>query len=260
MNWHILHEKIVPYLVMIETQDGYGSGFLFAYNNTKVMMAIATASHVVKQAREWQQPIKVSHYKTGTEVFLEASKRVILLNKEKDTASILLKSGSIDFPEETLPLMDATKFKKVGSEVAWVGFPSVAHPELCFFTGTVSAFLFEDDCYLIDGVAINGVSGGPVFTDLGADTPEIIGTVSAYMPNRVGGATLPGLLRAQDISPFTDTIKTLRDLDEATEKEKEKEKEIEKEKEASRGEQSEASGAQPGSLPPSTNPSSEGLS
>jgi hypothetical protein len=91
---------------------------------------------------------------------------------------------------------------------------------LCFFTGSISAFLRSEDCYLIDGVAINGVSGGPVFAD-DKELPEIIGTVSAYMPNRVGDATLPGLLRAQDISAYQETISRIRTLDEAREKEKE---------------------------------------
>ena len=37
--------------------------------------------------------------------------------------------------------------------------------------------------YLVDGVAINGVSGGPTFALMGQDM-DIIGVVSAYILNR----------------------------------------------------------------------------
>jgi hypothetical protein len=83
----------------------------------------------------------------------------------------------------------------------------------------VSAFIEQRNSYLVDGVAINGVSGGPVFVSYDEVTPEIIGTVSAYLPNRTGGT--PGLLRAQDISAFHDDLQTLRSFEEAKERERE---------------------------------------
>jgi len=205
MSFHKLYEIVTPYIVRIETQEGYGTGFLFGYNGTKEMAAIATAAHVVDRAHEWKQPIRIKHYSTGGECFLPAEKRAILIDKEKDSASILIASNKLDLPEETLPLMDREKYRKIGTDLGWVGFPSVASNELCFFKGCVSAFALESDTYLIDGVAINGVSGGPVFGDKGDETPQIIGTVSAYSPNLINGKTLPGLLRAQDITPFHET-------------------------------------------------------
>lgn len=219
MAWHQLHKSIKPYLVRIETQGGAGTGFLFGYNASQTIAAIATAAHVVDDAHDWKQPIKLVHYETGDEVFLTDSDRVVFLDRKRDSASILITSEKLPFPKTTLPLMDATKFKKVGVELGWVGFPSVAYPELCFFTGCVSAFLNSEDCYLIDGVAINGVSGGPVFAAFDEKTPEIVGTISAYLPNRTGSGTLPGLLRAQDIAPFQETLKTIKSLDEARKKE-----------------------------------------
>lgn len=75
-------------------------------------------------------------------------------------------------------------------------------------------------------MAINGVSGGPVFDELDDSSPEIIGVVSAYVPNRLQVDTLPGLLRAQDVTPFYKHIEDLKNLDEAKEKEAETQKEI----------------------------------
>ena len=49
----------------------------------------------------------------------------------------------LPFPDTTLPLADSTKFKSVGAESALTGFPSVADPMLCFFSGRISAFLVK---------------------------------------------------------------------------------------------------------------------
>lgn len=221
MHWHKPYDAIVEHVVRIETPNGSGTGFLFGYNGDNTVAAIATASHVVDRCHDWRQPIKLVHDSSKTEVFLDHSERVVFLDRRRDSASILVLADKLPLPKAPLPLMDATKMKKVGVELAWVGYPSVAYPKLCFFTGCVSAFLTDDDCYLIDGVAINGVSGGPVFASIGDGQPELVGSISAYMPNRVGGSTLPGLLRAQDIAPFHETLKTIKSLDEARTKEQE---------------------------------------
>lgn len=225
MDWHKLHDLVIPYVVRVETPEGYGTGFLFAYNQSKSLAAIATAAHVVNHAHDWRQPIKVVHHESGQEIFLTHGDRVIFLDAARDSASILIKGNALKLPESVLPLMDSSKVIRVGVEVAWIGFPSVAHPELCFFKGAVSAFLIDKDCYLIDGVAINGVSGGPVFSNYvdgaGNTSLTLIGSISAYVSNRVGGATLPGLLRAQDISPFQETVRTIKSLDEGRKKEEE---------------------------------------
>jgi hypothetical protein len=76
---------------------------------------------------------------------------------------------------------------------------------------------------LIDGVAINGVSGGPVFhcPSPNSEEIEIIGCVSAYHANRATGETLPGLLRAQDVSHFHAAAQHIRSIDEANIKKRE---------------------------------------
>lgn len=218
MSWHQLQQKIEPYLIRIETQQGSGTGFLFAYNPTDTLTAIATAAHVIDEAHEWKQPIKLIHNQTGEMAFVSEDMRVVLVDNKRDSAIILVAKNLLPLPNTTFPLADSSKFKKVGIELGWTGFPSVAYPNLCFFSGRVSSFLERQECYLIDGVAINGVSGGPVYCELKEGNPEIVGIISAYMPNRSGNT--PGLLRAQDITHFDSTLKTLRSLHEAKEKEK----------------------------------------
>ena len=43
----------------------------------------------------------------------------------------------------------------IGSEIGWLGFPSVAPHDLCFFSGNISARQEYRKAYLVDGVAIN---------------------------------------------------------------------------------------------------------
>lgn len=218
MSWNLLQQKIEPYLIRIETQQGSGTGFLFAYNPTGILAAIATAAHVIDYAHDWKQPIKLIHDATGEIAFVTEEQRVVFLNQSRDAATILVSKDILPFPKTVFPIADSTKYRAVGSELAWTGFPSVAYPTLCFFSGCVSAFLVSQDCYLIDGVAINGVSGGPVFCERPDNTPEIVGIISAYMANSSGNT--PGLLRAQDITPFVETLNTLKSMHEAKEREK----------------------------------------
>lgn len=79
----------------------------------------------------------------------------------------------------------------MGVELGWLGFPRVASDQLCFFSGRVSAI--REDHFLVDGTAIHGVSGGPAFC-ITEDGPKLLGSITAYLPNRVEeDITLPGL-------------------------------------------------------------------
>lgn len=210
---HELCEMLRPYIVRIETQGGTGTGFLFAYNEEHSLAAVATALHVVVEAHRWRQPIRIIHEKTGKELFLRANDRIVDPYEKRDAAALVFPTGELPFPDTTLKMIGADKFMPVGHELGWMGFPGVVSPQLCFFRGAVSAFLHDRDCYLIDGVAINGVSGGPVF--IGEKSPHLVGIVSAYIPNPVGAKTLPGLAVAQDISPLYETISRFKNMDEA---------------------------------------------
>ena len=242
MGWASQFKAIRPYIFSIETPEGSGTAFLFSYNQAKNVVGIATAAHVVERADDWKLPIKIVHYETKEELFISDDERVIFLDLDRDSASIMIfKKFNINIPKVTLPLMDVNKVLNIGVEVGWVGFPSIAHPNLCFFTGLISARLEHYHSYLIDGVAINGVSGGPVFytpvrssqrskptpvRSSQRSKPKIIGVVTGYMPNRVRGETLPGLLRVQDVTSFHDIIKTIKSIDEAK---KERDKQPKKE-------------------------------
>ena len=98
-----------------------------------------------------------------------------------------------------------------------MGYPAMHQSNACFFSGRISHYDEPRKRYLVDGVAINGVSGGPTFRNFSdkPDFPELIGIVSAYIANRATGETLPGLAVIQDVSQFYDIAQRFKNLDEA---------------------------------------------
>lgn len=223
MNWNALVDRVAPYVVRIETPGGHGTGFLCFYNEDQSMLGIATAFHVVAYAEEWQQPIRIRHASSNKVLLLKEADRAILGSWESDSAVILVQPSELPFPDRTIPLLPNTSRLDIGTEVGWLGFPSVAPYTLCFFSGNVSARDEGRHAYFIDGVAINGVSGGPVIYTTDTEGLQIVGSISAYLSNRATGDTLPGLAMARDVSHFHEIASMLKDLDEAKKKQKEQE-------------------------------------
>ena len=207
-------EQITPHVVRISTPRGSGTGFLVSQGKNTTLCAIATAAHVIDQSHYWEEPIRIDHHSSGKSVLLRHPERVISIATDKDTASILLDRKDLPLPSDPLELIPAGKSLKVGNDIGWLGFPAIASTSLCFFGGRVSAWLEADSAYLVDGVAINGVSGGPAFL-LGAGKPVIIGVVSAYMPNRATGETLPGLGVVRDVKQFHELAPSFASIDQA---------------------------------------------
>ena len=220
MNWDEIVEKVMPSIVKIETPAGHGTGFLCLYNERRNLCGIATAHHVVSHADQWQQPIRINHYSSSTTVFVKESDRVIWVDSNRDSAVLLVDVGELQFPESPIPLLPIEKRLPIGVEVGWLGYPAIVENTLCFFSGNVSAWQDFRNAYLIDGVAINGVSGGPVIYSTPTDGVQIVGSISAYRANRATGEALPGLSIAQDVSHFQHIVSRIRSIDEANRQKK----------------------------------------
>jgi hypothetical protein len=214
LSWDDVITSVRNHVVRISTPHGSGTGFLVSVSGDGVMCAVATAAHVVDQAHYWEQPIRITHYASGKTVVLRVSERAMFLDEPKDTAAVMFQKGELPFPEKPLDLAPENKVLKVGHEIGWVGFPAVAPNDLCFFSGRVSASRKGGEEYLVDGVAINGVSGGPAFWN-GGDRITMIGVMSAYIANRSTGETLPGLTVVQNVTQFHEVTKLFKSIDEA---------------------------------------------
>lgn len=211
-QWHDIVDLVTPYVLRIWTPQGSGTGFLVSNSKSTPLCAIATAAHVIAHAHYWEEPIRLEHLVSGKTLLLRQIDRSIRIVDEKDTAAILFEHGELDFPVDVLPLVEKDKHFKPGVEIGWLGYPAIPRASLCFFSGRISAWIEDEEAYLVDGVAINGVSGGPAFTLWGG---TLAGVVSAYIPNRNTGEALPGLAVVRGVSQFHDITESFRTIDEA---------------------------------------------
>lgn len=214
ITWFEAVDIIQPHVVRISTPKGTGTGFLVSHGKNNPICGIATAAHVIDHAHYWEEPIRIDHVSSGGSLLIRHPERAIFLDAALDTAAILFLKGEFPFPPDTLPLAPQGKFLRVGNEIGWLGFPAISAANLCFFGGKVSAWLQGEDAYLVDGVTINGVSGGPAFC-LDHGGPVIMGVVSAYVPNRATGETLPGLSVVRSVTQLHELAPTFASLDEA---------------------------------------------
>lgn len=213
IEWHEGIEIVRSHVVKISTPGGNGTGF-FVARSQQGFSAIATAAHVIDDAHYWEQPIRIEHAGTKKTILLRQSDRAIFLDEAKDTAAILLDASELGFPEAPLDLITEGKYSKQGIEIGWLGFPAVSRQNLCFFSGRISYYLEDHGSYLIDGVAINGVSGGPAFRLL-FNKVDVIGVVSAYIANRSTGETLPGVAVVRDVIQFQELVKQFKSIGDA---------------------------------------------
>jgi hypothetical protein len=225
MTWSRAVELIEPHVVRISTPRSSGTGFLISNGKHNDICGVATAAHVVDHAHFWEEPIRIDHLKSGKSVVIRRDERAVLLDIGRDTAAILFARGDIPLPSDPLALAPKDMFLKVGNEIGWLGFPAIPAAELCFFRGTISAWIHSQSAYLVDGVAINGVSGGPAFHVNAVTEPPareeralvVMGVVSAYVPNRATGDILPGLSVVRDVAQFHELAPTFANLDQARE-------------------------------------------
>src|SRR4030042_7088395 len=180
MDWDDVVQKVTPYIVKIETPANSGTGFLLSYNVDHSWCGVATALHVVSDADAWQQPIKIHNYNFSKTAFLTANQRVIFTDYATDSAVVFFESSQLELPNDLIPLRPIDTRLNIGVEVAWLGYPAIEAWTLCFFSGTVSARRDDLKAYLIDGVAINGVSGGPVINSTATDGVHFVGVLTAY--------------------------------------------------------------------------------
>lgn len=215
-NWHGTMQVVEPYVFKIFTPDVSGTGFQISYSAKPGFCAVATAYHVIKQAYLWKQPIKLVHWKSGKSIFLEASNRAVYIYPDNDLAFILFDATDDALQSVQMPLLNKDYSLFPGVELAWCGFPVVMDETLCFFAGHVSAYHQSTAAYLIDGVAINGVSGGPVFFHNLVDGKlTIAGVISNYLPNRSNGDATPGLAVARSVAPYQADLEKLNSLAQA---------------------------------------------
>lgn len=204
LRWDEIVDRVSPSVFRLYTEYAAGTGFLVSIgkdsNNVDVFAIIGTAWHVLETLPGSSVDLKIVSVDKKT-VFTSAADQVGLLrlgDARYDTGLIVVRTGKPLLDENKLqPIFPFNSMLAKGADIGWLGFPGITESELCFFQGHVSGYLNDPPTYLVDGVAINGVSGGPVFDN----RSHIIGLVSAYIPNRIDKeTTLPGLMTVVPIN------------------------------------------------------------
>jgi hypothetical protein len=219
LEWHAAVAEVAKHVAKVSTPRGHGTGFLFSYAANNTLCALATANHVIEEAAAWEEPVRIDQQSSGATVFLRPAERAILRRPVEDTAAILFPIQAGMFPSVPLALMPEEKAYKIGVDLGWLGFPAVAPDNLCFFLGRVSSRLEEQRSYLVDGVAINGVSGGPAFRSEPDGSIVLAGILSAYRSNISPEGALPGLCVVRHVGGLHQLVKQFKTLDQAKQQE-----------------------------------------
>lgn len=203
--WKEAVDKISPVVFRVYVDDWVGTAFIVARGRGKPpfehLAVFATARHVA-------DPTKTGSVESLTLVSSDLARRYpskenpmemhSLGAEGHDTAVILMRSREeIISRDGLMPMLPWNSLLRRGSEIAWLGFPGIFEPELCFFHGFISGFRADPPEYLVDGSAMPGVSGGPAFDN----RAHLVGLVSAYIPHeQEDGAILPGVLSVVPIN------------------------------------------------------------
>jgi hypothetical protein len=219
MEWNKHVAEITLFVARIETQFGYGTGYIFWQNQE--LCCIATAKHVINPANiaGWEQAFLVTMPNGSNTRYYPIHRKILSGANDSDSAAILIHKSNLIFPQQCLPIWNFSGEIPIGASVGWLGFPQIINQTILnpsFFSGNISNFFNEYQQYAIDGIAINGVSGGPVFCNSEAGSALVVGTISAYIPNPVRGSkgeeqALPGFSVAHSFSSFKQIIENLND-------------------------------------------------
>lgn len=194
-DWTKVIPKIEPLCFQVLAGDSLGTGFAVGVSRADGgrHTMLATALHVVESVLGNDNPIEIVR-SDGSVMSKHAAGPLRIFPvgpPENDTALIHVETREPLVTPEQLCGMPLETMLCRGTPVGWLGYPGLVFPELCFFEGVISGYQNEPPMYLIDGVAVNGVSGGPAFDETGL----LVGLVSAYLPNQIDSRrTLPGLM------------------------------------------------------------------
>ncbi len=248
-KWEKAASSIAPIIFKITTHTGTGTGFLLKITGPREnrIYGVATAYHVIAAAQEIDLPIKLAHHLTNSSTVLKAdpTQRSVIIFPEVDLAFILFPQAMLGTDITAPNIAEPRVTKNSGLEIGWYGFPNLANNQLSFFHGFISSPLPTG--YLVDGVVIHGVSGGPAFY-IENDKPKICGVITQYIPNIATGQILPGLSYISSVESYQQLLSSLPSLDEA-------EKIVEEQREKNMS--SSASASLSPSTSPSTSPSEE---
>ena len=140
-DWQRHVDEIGPQVVRIETQSGWGTGFVH-YARRGGTRCIATALHVVADVQKERQRFRVWHDARAFDFGSDAKGALFvgLEGTDLDSAVLAVIDHDLPMPHVSLASPQERQQVRVGMEVGWLGFPSLdgVTGQLCFFSGRIS--------------------------------------------------------------------------------------------------------------------------
>src|SRR5713101_3932243 len=205
LPWKDVVEKIAPLVFRVYIDQYVGTAFVVCRGRGKPpfehVAVLATARHVADPAKTGvvdSLTLVSSDLKREYPSSQNPMEMRVLGKEAYDTSVILVRSREeIISSQALMPMLPWNSLLRRGADIAWLGFPALFDPELCFFHGFVSGFRGDRPRYLVNGTAMPGVSGGPAFDN----RAHLIGLVSEYISHKEEGeAVLPGVLTVVPIN------------------------------------------------------------
>jgi hypothetical protein len=197
MDWRDACDIVRKNIVKLSISDPanptsffFGTGWISYVEGQKIK--IVTAYHVIEKFYQQKMPrLDLFFEKTKSILSLSLSQTNFFVDLKRDLAVI-----EINTTEQFKILPYATQNTwRAGKEAGWLGYPEIYPTELAFFHGYISINDKIYNRYFIDGVSIQGLSGGPVFVYDDNQNIEVIGIITHYLANiNHVGLSLPGLI------------------------------------------------------------------
>lgn len=201
--WERAYKDIQNHTFRLQLDKVSGTGFYFANavrSDGSKEITIGTAFHVVADTLK-DTSMRIWTLEGYFDVPYAIWHKDLIVSPDFDLAFFSLPSSSYEYVPDT-PVMMYIGTLPVGCEIAWCGYPQICISRLCLFHGYVSTIIQNQNDYLLDGVAINGISGGPAFILQDDDqSPLVCGLITEYRPNKLDENTcLPGLTYLRNIN------------------------------------------------------------
>ena len=197
-EWYQAVKLMQQNLVRIEAGNSVGSGVRFAVPDkyeAQYNHCILTAHHVIKDILKDKLPLSIIPESDRKKKWTIEDWSIVH-NQEHDHALVMFGCADCMPPFRPYKILEPKSHYVPGVEIGWLGYPNISglNGVACFSHGYISAYLKKEEAYLVDGVSIHGMSGGPAFVCENDGTIVLAGVVTNYLANRrPDGKVLPGM-------------------------------------------------------------------
>lgn len=185
---NVLKRSFVNVFALLDNAESNGSGFFISKNH------IITAAHVLLLTPDQNNNVDILHrIQVGVRIEGQMYKAFVqVYDVLGDFAILFLDTVNLGLYNNVQPinLGNSTDIRS-GEEVLLFGNPlsnSITEPTVTHGIVSVSSDVAEDGMFVVDAEALEGMSGGMVYSK---DRNAVIGVISSYFSNNInpGGAT-----------------------------------------------------------------------